>query len=171
MEIAGRRGNYDMKTAIMTDSNSGITKSEAKELGIFSLPMPVIIDGEICYEGIDLTQERFYSSLTGGKDVTTSQPSPGEVIGMWDAIFAEGYDEIVHIPMSSGLSNSYESAAGLAADYDGRVQVADNHRISVTLRESVLEAKELADQGLSAKEIREELEIRAYESLIVETQG
>lgn len=166
MEIAGRRGNYDMKTAIMTDSNSGITKSEAKELGIFSLPMPVIIDGEICYEGIDLTQERFYSSLTGGKDVKTSQPSPGEVIGMWDAIFGEGYDEIVHIPMSSGLSNSYESAAGLAADYDGRVQVADNHRISVTLRESVLEAKELADQGLSAKEIREELEIRAYESCI-----
>ena len=155
-----------MKTAIMTDSNSGITKSEAKELGIFSLPMPVIIDGEICYEGIDLTQERFYSSLTGGKDVTTSQPSPGEVIGMWDAIFEEGYDEIVHIPMSSGLSNSYESAAGLAADYDGKVQVADNHRISVTLRESVLEAKELADQGLSAKEIREELEIRAYESCI-----
>ncbi len=98
--------------------------------------------------------------------MTTSQPSPGEVIGMWDAIFAEGYDEIVHIPMSSGLSNSYESAAGLAADYDGRVQVADNHRISVTLRESVLEAKELADQGLSAKEIREELEIRAYESCI-----
>ena len=150
----------------MTDSNSGITKSEAKELGIFSLPMPVIIDGEICYEGIDLTQERFYSSLTGGKDVTTSQPSPGEVIGMWDAIFAEGYDEIVHIPMSSGLSNSYESAAGLAADYDGRVQVADNHRISVTLRESVLEAKELADQGLTAEEIREELERRAYESCI-----
>ncbi len=166
MQIVGRRGNYDMRTAVMTDSNSGITKSEAKELGIFSLPMPVIIDGEICYEGIDLTQERFYSSLTGGKDVKTSQPSPGEVIGMWDAIFAEGYDEIVHIPMSSGLSNSYESAAGLAADYDGRVQVADNHRISVTLRESVLEAKELADQGLSAKEIREELEIRAYESCI-----
>lgn len=166
MQIVGRRGNYDMRTAVMTDSNSGITKSEAKELGIFSLPMPVIIDGEICYEGIDLIQERFYSSLTGGKDVTTSQPSPGEVIGMWDAIFAEGYDEIVHIPMSSGLSNSYESAAGLAADYDGRVQVADNHRISVTLRESVLEAKELADQGLSAKEIREELERRAYESCI-----
>ena len=96
----------------------------------------------------------------------TSQPSPGEVIGMWDAIFGEGYDGIVHIPMSSGLSNSYESAAGLAADYDGRVQVADNHRISVTLRESVLEAKELADQGLTAEEIREELERRAYESCI-----
>ncbi len=155
-----------MKTAVMTDSNSGITQSEARELGIFSLPMPVIIDGETCYEGIDLTQEMFYASLTGGKEVTTSQPSPGEVIGMWDKILKEGYDEIVHIPMSSGLSNSYESAAGLAADYNGRIQVADNHRISVTLRESVLEAKELADRGLSAGEIKEELERRAYESSI-----
>lgn len=155
-----------MKTAVMTDSNSGITQSEARELGIFSLPMPVIIDGETCYEGIDLTQETFYASLTGGKEVTTSQPSPGEVIGMWDKILKEGYDEIVHIPMSSGLSNSYESAAGLAADYNGRIQVADNHRISVTLRESVLEAKKLADRGLSAGEIKEELERRAYESSI-----
>ncbi|MCI9023598.1 MAG: DegV family protein [Dorea sp.] len=155
-----------MKTAVMTDSNSGITQSEARELGIFSLPMPVIIDGETCYEGIDLTQEMFYASLTGGKEVTTSQPSPGEVIGMWDKILKEGYDEIVHIPMSSGLSNSYESAAGLAADYNGRIQVADNHRISVTLRESVLEAKKLADRGLSAGEIKEELERRAYESSI-----
>ncbi len=155
-----------MKTAVVTDSNSGITQNEARELGIFSLPMPVIIDGETCYEGIDLTQEMFYASLTGGKEVTTSQPSPGEVIGMWDKILKEGYDEIVHIPMSSGLSNSYESAAGLAADYNGRIQVADNHRISVTLRESVLEAKELADRGLSAGEIKEELERRAYESSI-----
>ncbi|EOS81287.1 DegV family EDD domain-containing protein [Dorea sp. 5-2] len=155
-----------MKTAVMTDSNSGITQNEARELGIFSLPIPVIIDGETCYEGIDLTQEMFYASLTGGKEVTTSQPSPGEVIGMWDKILKEGYDEIVHIPMSSGLSNSYESAAGLAADYNGRIQVADNHRISVTLRESVLEAKELADRGLSAGEIKEELERRAYESSI-----
>lgn len=155
-----------MRTAIMTDSNSGITEDEAKELGIFSLPMPVIIDGVIRYEGLDLTQEEFYTSLTGKKDVTTSQPSPGEVIGLWDEIFREGYDEIIHIPMSSGLSNSYESAAGLAADYDGRVQVADNHRISVTLRESVLEAKELADGGFPAKVIKEELERRAYESSI-----
>lgn len=155
-----------MRTAIMTDSNSGIFRSEAEELGIFSLPMPVIIDGATCYEGVDLTQDMFYSSLTGGRDVSTSQPSPGEVMGMWDDIFEKGYDEIVHIPMSSGLSNSCESAIGLAAGYNGRVQVADNHRISVTLRESVLEAKELADQGLSAKKIKEELETRAYESCI-----
>lgn len=155
-----------MKTAIMTDSNSGISKSEVEGLGIFSLPMPVIIDGVTCYEGIDLTQEMFYQSLTGGKDVSTSQPSPGEVMGMWDEILASGYEEIVHIPMSSGLSNSYESAAGLAADYSGKVQVVDNHRISVTLRESVLEAKGLADKGFSAKEIKKELEDRAYESCI-----
>ncbi len=155
-----------MKTAVMTDSNSGISKSEAEELGIFSLPMPVIIDGTTCYEGIDLTQEMFYQSLTGGKEVSTSQPSPGEVMEMWDEILAKGYDEIVHIPMSSGLSNSYESAAGLAKDYSGKVQVVDNHRISVTLRESVLEAKELADRGLLAKNIKKELEERAYEACI-----
>jgi len=155
-----------MKTAIMTDSNSGISKKEAEKLGVFSLPMPVIIDGVACYEGVDLTQEIFYESLTGGKDVSTSQPSPGEVMGMWDEILAKGYDEIVHIPMSSGLSNSCGSAIGLAADYDGKVVVVDNHRISVTLRESVLEARDLVGEGLSAREIKKELEARAYESVI-----
>ena len=155
-----------MKTAIMTDSNSGILKNEAEKLGIFLLPMPVIIDGVTCYEGVDLTQEEFYDSLTGGKDVSTSQPSPGEVMGMWDEILEKGYDEIVHIPMSSGLSNSCESAIGLAADYDGKVQVVDNHRISITLRESVLEARDWAAQGLPAREIKKELEERAYESVI-----
>ena len=155
-----------MKTAIMTDSNSGILKNEAEKLVIFLLPMPVIIDGVTCYEGVDLTQEEFYDSLTGGKDVSTSQPSPGEVMGMWDEILEKGYDEIVHIPMSSGLSNSCESAIGLAADYDGKVQVVDNHRISITLRESVLEARDLAAQGLPAREIKKELEERAYESVI-----
>lgn len=155
-----------MKTAVMTDSNSGISKIEAEKLGIFSLPMPVIINGETCYEGVDLTQEMFYESLKGGKDVSTSQPSPGEVMGMWDEILTGGYDEIVHIPMSSGLSNSCESAISLAAEYDGKVQVVDNHRISVTLRESVLEARELAESGLSAREIKKELEERAYDSVI-----
>ena len=155
-----------MKTAVMTDSNSGISRREAEKLGIFSLPMPVIINGETCYEGVDLTQEMFYESLKGGKDVSTSQPSPGEVMGMWDEILAGGYDEIVHIPMSSGLSNSCEAAISLAAEYDGKVQVVDNHRISVTLRESVLEARELAESGLSAREIKKELEERAYDSII-----
>ena len=155
-----------MKTAVMTDSNSGISRREAEKLGIFSLPMPVIINGETCYEGVDLTQEMFYESLKGGKDVSTSQPSPGEVMGMWDEILAGGYDEIVHIPMSSGLSNSCEAAISLAAEYDEKVQVVDNHRISVTLRESVLEARELAESGLSAREIKKELEERAYDSII-----
>lgn len=155
-----------MKTAIMTDSNSGISKSEARKLGVYSLPMPVIIDGETHYEGVDLTQEMFYGSLTGGRDVSTSQPSPGELMAMWDELLEDGYDEIVHIPMSGGLSNSCESAIGLAADYDGKVQVVNNHRISVTLRESVMEAKELADRGIKAAEIKRELEERAYEASI-----
>lgn len=155
-----------MKTAVMTDSNSGITKAEAEELGIFLMPMPVIIDGEICFEGTDLTQERFYDSLKEGKDVSTSQPSPGDVLEMWDGIFERGYEELVYIPMSSGLSNSCETAIGLSADYGGKVQVADNHRISVTLRESVLEARDLAREGASAKEIKEDLEARAYDASI-----
>ena len=120
-----------MKTAIMTDSNSGITKSEAEKLGIFSLPMPVIIDEVICYEGVDLTQEMFYSSLTGGKDVSTSQPSPGDVIDLWDEILKE-YDEIIYIPMSSGLSSSCETAIGLAKDYDGRVHVIDIYILDIS---------------------------------------
>lgn len=155
-----------MRTAVMTDSNSGITKTEADELGIFLMPMPVIIDGEICFEGENLTQEMFYSSLKAGKDVSTSQPSPGDVLGMWDEILEMGYEELIYIPMSSGLSNSCETAIGLAADYNGKVQVADNHRISVTLRESVLEARELAKEGASAQEIKEDLEARAYDASI-----
>lgn len=155
-----------MKTAVMTDSNSGITKAEAEELGIFLMPMPVIIDGEICFEGTDLTQEMFYDGLKSGKDVSTSQPSPGDVLDMWDEILEMGYEDLVYIPMSSGLSNSCETAIGLSMDYDGKVQVADNHRISVTLRESVLEARELAQEGASAKEIKEDLEARAYDSSI-----
>lgn len=155
-----------MRTAVMTDSNSGITKTEADELGIFLMPMPVIIDGEICFEGENLTQEMFYSSLKAGKDVSTSQPSPGDVLGMWDEILEMGYEELIYIPMSSGLSNSCETAIGLAADYNGKVQVADNHRISVTLRESVLEARELAKEGVSAQEIKEDLEARAYDASI-----
>lgn len=155
-----------MKTAIMTDSNSGIMKSEAKELGIFSLPMPVIIDGVTCYEGVDLTQEKFYASLTGGRDVTTSQPSPGDVMGMWDEILKEGYDEIVHIPMSSGLSGSCQTAVMLAQDYDGRVHVVNNQRISVTQKQSVFDALELVKEGKSGGEIRDILEADKFNSSI-----
>lgn len=155
-----------MKTAVMTDSNSGITKQEAEQLGIFLLPMPVIIDGETYFEGIDLDQEKFYQCLTGGCEVSTSQPSPGEVMDMWKAILEKGYDQIVHIPMSSGLSCSCSTAMGLAEDFDRKVAVVDNHRISVTLRVSVMEALFLAGQGKAAEEIKKDLEKRAYDSSI-----
>lgn len=155
-----------MKTAVMTDSNSGITKQEADRLGIFLLPMPVIIDGETYFEGITLDQEKFYECLTGGREVSTSQPSPGEVMDMWSRILEQGYDQVVHIPMSSGLSCSCSTAMGLAEEFDGKVAVVDNHRISVTLRASVMEALYLARQGKSAEEIKSDLEKRAYDSSI-----
>ena len=155
-----------MKTAIMTDTNSGITKEEAKELGIFSLPMPVIIDDKVYFEGTDINQTEFYEALTTGKDVKTSQPSPGDVLDMWDMLFDRGYEEIVYIPMSSGLSASCHASTMLSADYDGKVQVVDNHRISVTMRASVMDAIKLAKQDLGAKEIKERLESNAYNSSI-----
>ena len=155
-----------MKTAIITDSNSGISQKKAEEMGIFLLPMPVIIDGEIRFEGIDLDDEEFYAGLAAGKDISTSQPSPGDVMDLWDRLLEAGYDEIVHIPVSSGLSNSCETALGLANDYEGKVAVVDNHRISITLKASVIEAKQMADSGMSAKEIKQDLEARAYDSSI-----
>ena len=126
-----------MKTAVMTDTNSGIMKAEADSMGIFLIPMPVIINDETHYEGIDLTETSFYESLTGGKNVSTSQPSPGDLMDLWDDIFEQGYDEIIHIPMSSGLSSSCENAIMLAREFEGKVYVVDNQRISVTLRQSV----------------------------------
>lgn len=155
-----------MKTAVMTDSNSGIKPEEAKELGIFSLPMPVIIDDIVYYEGKDITEEKFYEEMLSDKNITTSQPTPGDVLDMWDEILESGYDELVYIPMSSGLSASCHAAIALSDDYDGKVQVIDNHRISVTLRESVLDALEMAKDGASALEIKEKLEANAYESII-----
>lgn len=155
-----------MKTAVMTDSNSGITPEEGKELGIYSLPMPVIIDGDIFYEGKNITQEEYYGAMTSGKNVTTSQPSPGDVMDMWDSILAEGYEQVVYIPMSSGLSASCHAAIQLSEEYDGKVQVVDDHRISVTMRESVLEAKWMAEKGMPAEEIKKNLEENAYNSSI-----
>lgn len=151
-----------MKTAIMTDTNSGISKTEGESMGIYVIPMPIIIEGQIYYEGIDLTQEYFYECLTGGKNISTSQPSPGDVMNMWDNILSAGYDEIIYIPMSSALSNSCETAISLAREYHGKVEVADNHRISVPLRESIMEAKEFAAAGANAKEIKAKLEENAY---------
>lgn len=153
------------KTAIVTDSNSGITQAQAKELGIAVLPMPFFIDGELYMEDITLTQEEFYRRLGENSDISTSQPSPGDIMDLWDGLLKE-YDEIVHIPMSSGLSSSCETAAALSADYDGKVQVVNNQRISITQRQSVLEAMELAENGRSASEIKEILEREKFESSI-----
>ena len=147
-----------MKTAVMTDSNSGITPEEGKKIGIYSLPMPVIIEGDVFYEGKNITQEEYYGAMTSGKNVTTSQPSPGDVMDMWDGILKEGYEQVVYIPMSSGLSASCHAAIQLSEEYDGKVQVVDDHRISVTMRESVLEAKWMANQGMTAEEIKKKLE-------------
>ena len=136
-----------MRIAIMTDSNTGMSNAEAKELGVYLLPMPVIIDGNVYFEGQNLTTEEFFSSLEEGKDVTTSQPSPGDVMDMWDQILADGYDQIVYIPMSSGLSSSCSSAKGLALDYEDKVFVVDNHRISVTMVLAVKTAVQLKEEG------------------------
>lgn len=155
-----------MKTAVMTDSNSGITPEEGKKIGIYSLPMPVIIEGDVFYEGKNITQEGYYGAMTSGKNVTTSQPSPGDVMDMWDGILKEGYEQVVYIPMSSGLSASCHAAIQLSEEYDGKVQVVDDHRISVTMRESVLEAKWMANQGMTAEEIKKKLEENAYNSSI-----
>lgn len=154
-----------MKIAIVTDSNSGITQEEAKELGIFVLPMPFMIDGQDYYEDINLTQKEFYEKLKDGSDISTSQPSPESVMKLWDDILRD-YDEIVHIPMSSGLSSSCETALMLAQDYEGRVQVVDNQRISVTQRQSVLDALKMAEKGFSALQIKEKLEAVKFESII-----
>lgn len=153
------------KIAIVTDSNSGITQAGGKELGVFVLPMPFMIDGETYFEDINLSQEQFYEMLTSGADISTSQPSPESVTSFWDNILKE-YDEIVHIPMSSGLSGSCQSAMMLAQDYDGKVQVVNNQRISVTQRQSALDAKLLAANGMSAKEIKQFLEEDKFNSSI-----
>lgn len=155
-----------MKVAIMTDTNSGIMGSEAEKLGIFSIPMPVIIEEETYFEGKNISEEEFYQALSSGKRVSTSLPSPQSVLDTWDAVFNEGYEEIVYIPMSSGLSNSCAAAAGMALDYEGRVFVVDNHRISITLREAVLKAKRMADSGKSGSQIKRQLETEAYDASI-----
>ena len=153
------------KTAIVTDSNSGITQSRGKELGIYVLPMPFFIDGELFLEDISLTQEQFYERLGADSEISTSQPSPGDVMELWEKLLRE-YDEIVHIPMSSGLSNSCETAMSIAAEYDGKVQVVNNQRISVTQEQSVYDAMKLRSQGKTAREIREVLEREKFQSSI-----
>lgn len=157
--------------AIVTDSNSGISQAEGKELGIYVIPMPCLVDGKLYYENVDITKEQFYHFMESDAHLTTSQPSPGDVMDLWDKLLKE-YDEIVHIPMSSGLSASCSTAMGLAQDYDGKVQVVNNQRISVTMQQSVMDAKHLAATGKSAAQIKEILEKEALESsiyLVVDT--
>lgn len=153
------------KIAIVTDSNSGITQAQAKELGIYVVPMPFFIDEKLYFEDITLTQEEFYEKLEADSNISTSQPSPGDVMEMWEEVLKE-YDEIVHIPMSSGLSSTCETAIMLSKDYDGRVQVVDNKRISVTMRQSVFDAMELEKQGKDAVQIKEILEKHALDASI-----
>ena len=140
------------KVAIVTDSNAGIRQEEAKELGIFVLPMPFTFDDQTYYEDINLTQEEFFEKQISGAEIFTSQPVVGNVKELWDQILKD-YDEIVHIPMSSGLSGSCQTAMMLAQEYDNRVFVVDSQRISVTQKYDVIDAKRLADQGKSGQEI------------------
>lgn len=154
------------KIAIITDSNSGITQKQGEELGIYVLPMPFAINEETYFEDINLEAEKFYQEQAAGSDIFTSQPSPETVMGLWDKLLNEGYEEIVHIPMSSGLSGSCQSALMLAQDYDGKVQVVNNQRISVTQRQYAMDAKALAENGYHADEIREKLEEDKFNSSI-----
>lgn len=155
-----------MNVAIVTDSNSGIFESEGSLLGVHVLPMPVLIDGKTYFEGKNLTSETFYQYLREGRSISTSQPSPGDLIELWDTVLASGYDQLVYIPMSSGLSSSCATAKCLAQDYDGKVFVVDNHRISVPQRYSVQDALALARAGCTGLEIQHELERTGLDAVI-----
>ena len=159
-----------MKIAVVTDSNSGITQAQAKEMGITVLPMPFMIDGETYYEDITLTQEQFYQRLKDNSDISTSQPTPDSIMKLWDELLKE-YDQIVHIPMSAGLSGSCATAMMLAGEdeYEGNVFVVDNHRISVTQYQSVKDAMMLADMGMDGAQIKKRLEETAADSVIFVT--
>ena len=159
-----------MKIAVVTDSNSGITQAQAKEMGITVLPMPFMIDGETYYEDITLTQEQFYQRLKDNSDISTSQPTPDSIMKLWEELLKE-YDQIVHIPMSAGLSGSCATAMMLAGEdeYEGKVFVVDNHRISVTQYQSVKDAMMLADMGMDGAQIKKRLEETAADSVIFVT--
>ncbi|MGE4213723.1 MAG: DegV family protein [Anaerotignaceae bacterium] len=153
------------KVAIITDSNSGITQKVGREKGIFVMPMPFTIDGKTYFEDIDLTQEQFYEKLQEGAEISTSQPAVGDVMDLWEEVLKE-HDEIVHIPMSSGLSSAYQTAQMLSHDYNGRVQVVNNQRISVTQKQSVLDALHMAQNGKDAVKIKKHLEATKFDSSI-----
>ncbi|SFP47484.1 EDD domain protein, DegV family [Butyrivibrio proteoclasticus] len=154
------------KIAVVTDSNSGVTQSQANELGLFVVPMPFMINDQDFYEDINLTQEQFYTKLGEDAAVSTSQPTPDSLMTLWDKVLQD-YDQIIYIPMSSGLSGSCQSAYMIAQEeYEGKVFVVDNQRISVTQRQSALDALEMAKAGLSAEEIVKNLMDNKFESSI-----
>lgn len=155
-----------MKTAVVTDTNSCLSVKECEQLGIYLLPMPVIIEETSYLEGVDITHAQLYEAMKQKKNISSSQPSPASVLELWNRVFADGYDEIVYLPMSSGLSGSYAYAAQFALDYNGKVQVVDDHRISFSLKESVLDARYLASQGYHAAEIKATLEENALHASI-----
>lgn len=153
------------KIAVVTDSNSGITQTQAKELGVYVLPMPFTIDGVDYFEDINLSQDEFYEKLLGDCTISTSQPSPEAVMNLFESLL-EQYDELVYIPMSSGLSGSYQTAKMISEDYDGRIFVVNNQRISVTMRQSVLDAKLLVEKGYDGATICNMLEEDKFNSSI-----
>lgn len=153
------------KIAIVTDSNSGITQKQGEVMGISVVPMPFYIDGQLYYEDIDITPEEFFRHQAEGADITTSQPVPGDLLVLWENLL-KTHDTVVYIPMSSGLSGACQTAAALARDFDGRVQVVDNQRISLTMRSSVFDAMQLVKEGLSAVEIKDALEKDALNATI-----
>ncbi len=151
--------------AIVTDTNSGLDAQTARELDISLIPMPVILDGETYFENETITPQEFFQRLKAGSDVSTSQPAPGTLMDCWEALL-EDYQEIVYIPMSSGLSGSCGASTMLAQEYEGRVHVVDNRRVSVTMRQSVLEARHLADQGMTGAQIQAYLQEDGMHSAI-----
>lgn len=154
-----------MKTAVMTDSNSGIFPEKSQKEGIFVVPMPITIDGTTYFEGVDISQKEFLKAQADGREVLSSQPSPAAVTELWKRVLRE-YEEIVYIPMSSGLSGACGVAKMLSEEFQGKVQVADTHRISVPLRASVQQAWNLIKAGKSASEVKELLEKHAYDASI-----
>ena len=153
------------KIAVATDTNSSITLEEANSLGIYMMKMPFTIDGEEYLEDVNCTYEEFCSRLDAGADVSTAQPVLGDLLDMWDELL-KTYDKVIYIPMSSALSGSCETAKGMAQDYDGKVLVVDNKRISISQRRSVMDALVMIEHGMSAEEIKTYLENDSFNSSI-----
>lgn len=153
------------RTAVVTDSNSGLTRQQGEAYGIRVIPMPFMIDGQVWEEHVDLSHAMFYEKLAGGSDISTSQPAPAKITELWDEVLKE-YDEIVHIPMSGSLSGAFQTANMLAEDYDGKIRVVNNQRISVTQRRSAIDAAVLAEHGWGAERIGELLERTKMDSSI-----